>query len=113
MAPLGPRLTDGHPENVSPLQSGMAQEQLPRGVESLNDGLVLLVASLKTEADQIQRMRCNELEIRVGIDPGGEFLRKGDVLSDMVPQSLDPVMRRTNQSFRARNRRPRGICQSR
>ncbi len=70
----------------------MGQIERTRVVEALHQPLVELVAGVVAKADQIEQGRDDELEIRVALDPAGEFAGERNVAANVAPQTLDPVV---------------------
>ena len=87
---------------------------VPVALASLDQAVGCGVAIAKGQAQQVQRMRRDDLEPLVGGDQFGQQLRQPDVLADHLPaRGSTPSMRRWNHSFSERKRRPSGTCQSR
>ena len=117
----GKRASDGHTQGILPAELCMRKENLPAGIQFLQQGFVKQVQCfgaagtlrVKPETYQAQRYRGQHFETGMVLYLLPEPLCKPDMFPYFFLQLFYPKERITNHSFSALKRRPSCMPQSR
>src|SRR5213079_457913 len=86
-----PRVPDGEPQDVSPLEHGVRDEDLAGRVYAVEERAVLVVGRVAAGADEREVARRDDLPARLGAHPVLEEVREPYAIADRRLEPFAPV----------------------